>query len=90
MVYDSRNASDDINSVMSMANDVESGLENTRHDNPSIIYSKLPPFVRRFLDYEVDGNGMMHMVRRQNAFTSVETVQGCSSCPHRRTRHGNR
>ena len=76
IVYDPRKASDDINSVMSMVNDVELKLENTKHDDPAMVYAKLPPFVRRFLDYDVDENGMMHMIRKQNAFTFADNRVG--------------
>ena len=76
VVYDPRKASDYINSVMSMVNDVELKLENTKHDDPAMTYTKLPSFVRRFLDYEVDENGMMHMIRKQNAFTFADNRAG--------------
>ena len=76
IVYDPRKASDDINSVMSMVNDIELKLENTKHDDPAMTYAKLPPFVRRFLDYDVDENGMMHMIRKQNAFTFADNRAG--------------
>ena len=39
-------------------------------------YAKLPVFVRKFLDFEVDENGMMHMIRKQNAFTFADNRAG--------------
>lgn len=76
VVYDPRKASDDINSVMSMVNDVELKLQNTKHDNPAMDYAKLPPFVRRFLDYKVDEKGMMHTIRKQKTFTFADNRAG--------------
>ena len=76
VVYDPRKAALDIDAVMSMVNDVELRLENTRHDDPEMTYAKLPAFVRKFLDFEVDEHGFMHMIRKQNAFTFADNRAG--------------
>ena len=79
VVYDPRKASDDINSIMSMVNDVELKLENTKHNDPAMIYAKLPPFVRRFLNYEVNENKMMHRFANR---TRSHSKQPCRDVRH--------
>ncbi len=59
-----------------MVTETELRLENTRHRDPDMVYRKLPPFVRRYLDYYVDEDGLMHMVRKQNAFTFADNRAG--------------
>lgn len=76
VVYDPAKASDDINSMMSMVNDTELRLENTKHRDPDSVYKKLHPYVRRYLDYSVDEEGFMHMERKQNAFTFADNRAG--------------
>ena len=76
VVYDPRKAADDIDGIMSMVDDVEMRLENTRHDDPKKVYDQLHAFIRRYLDYTVDEDGMMHMVRKQNAFTFADNRAG--------------
>ena len=76
VVFDSRKASDDINSMMSMVSEAELRLENSKHRDPDAVYRKLHPHVRRYLDYTVDDDGLMHMVRKQNAFTFADNRAG--------------
>ena len=78
VVYDPRKASDDIDSVMSIVNDIELKLENTKHDDPAMTYAELSPFIRRFFDSEMDEKGMMHIIRKHNEFTFTVNRAGMS------------
>lgn len=76
VVFDPSKASDDITKMMSMVSETEMRLENTKHRDPELTYRKLPPFVRRYLDYTVDDDGYMHIERKQNAFTFADNRAG--------------
>lgn len=76
VVYDPKKASDDMNQMMQMVHDMELKLEGTRPRDPKATYKELPPFVRRYLDYTVDDDGVMHMVRKDNAFTFAGNRSG--------------
>ena len=76
VVYDPKKAADDKNQMMSMVHDMELRLEGTRPRDPEKVYRDLPAFVRRYLDYSVDGRGVMHMVRKDNAFTFADNRSG--------------
>lgn len=76
VVYDPEKASDDINSMMSMVSETELRLENTMHRDPEMVYKKLHPYIRRYLDYSVDDDGYMHIERKQNAFTFADNRAG--------------
>lgn len=58
--------------------DMELRLEGTRPRDPEKVYRDLPAFVRRYLDYSVDDGGVMHMVRKDNAFTFADNRSGMS------------
>ena len=76
VVYDPKKAADDKNQMMSMVHDMELKLEGTRPRDPDMTYRELPAFVRRYLDYSVDDGGVMHMVRKDNAFTFADNRSG--------------
>lgn len=76
VVYDPKKAADDKNRMMSMVHDMELKLEGTRPRDPERAYRELPAFVRRYLDYSVDDGGVMHMVRKDNAFTFADNRSG--------------
>lgn len=58
--------------------DMELRLEGTRPGDPEKAYRDLPASVRRYLDYSVDDGGVMHMVRKDNAFTFADNRSGMS------------
>lgn len=68
VMYGPKKASDDIGSVMSAVAETEAMLEGTRPQDSEKAYRDLPTFVRRYIGYSVDGNGIMHVHRKQNAF----------------------
>lgn len=76
VVFDPEKAAADIRGMMSAIHDAELKLENTKHRDPAAVYKALPPFVRRYLDYRVDGDGLMHMVRKGNAMTFADNRAG--------------
>lgn len=76
VVYDPAKATDDLTNMMSIVRETELRLENTRHDDPESVYRSLPPKVRRYLGYEVDGDGTMHMVRKGNAMKFADNRSG--------------
>ena len=76
VVYDPKKAADDKNRMMSMVHDMELKLEGTRPRDPERAYRELPAFVRRYLDYSVDDGGVMHMVRKDNAFMIADNRSG--------------
>lgn len=76
VVYDPKKAADDIETVMGAVSNTELKLEGTCPRDPDKVYSKLPAFIRRYLDYSVDNDGVMHMERKQNAFTFADNRAG--------------
>jgi len=76
VVYDPKKAADDIDGVMDAVSDTELMLEGTRPRDPERTYSKLPAFIRRYLDYSVDDDGIMHIERRQNSFAFADNRAG--------------
>lgn len=76
VVYDPKKATNDLDAVMGMVSDVELKYENTRHRDPAKVYSDLPAFVRRYVDYGVDEEGYMHIIRKQNSFTFADNRAG--------------
>jgi len=76
VVYNPRKASDDIDSVMEAVEATELKYEGTRPRDPAKVYAQLPPFIKRYVDYEVDDDGVMHIVRKQNAFTFADNRAG--------------
>lgn len=76
VVYDPRKAAEDIDAVMSMINDIELKYENTRHSDVDGLYAKQPAFIRRYLEFTGDGDGMMHVRRKQNALSFADNRAG--------------
>lgn len=76
IVFDPTKAADDMNSMMSMINETELRLENTKHNDPAAVYKGLHPYIRRYLDYSVDDDGMMHIRRKTNAMTFADNRAG--------------
>lgn len=76
IVFDPRKASADIDRMMDLVEETELELEGSRHRDPHKTYSDLPAEVRRYADYSVDGDGIMHIHRRQNAFAFAENRAG--------------
>jgi transposase len=76
IVFDAKKASDDIDRIVDAVSDTELRLEGTRPKDPSKTYDKLPAFIRRYLDYSVDDDGIMHIHRKQNAFTFADNRAG--------------
>ncbi len=76
VVFDPTKAADDMNAMMSMINETELRLENTKHNDPDAVYKGLHPYIRRYLDYSVDDGGMMHIHRRSNAMTFADNRAG--------------
>lgn len=76
VVYNPRKASDDIDSVMEAVEETELKHEGTRPRDAAKVYAQLPPFIRRYVDYEVDDDGVMHIIRKQNAFTFADNRAG--------------
>ena len=76
VVYDPKKAADDINRMMDAVSETEMRLEGTRPKDPERTYGKLPAFIRRYLDYSVDDDGVMHTERKQNAFTFADNRSG--------------
>jgi transposase len=76
VVYDAKKAADDIDKVMDAVSGTELRLEGTRPKDPARTYDRLPAFIRRYLDYSVDDEGMMHIHRKQNAFTFADNRSG--------------
>jgi len=76
VVFDPEKAKYDFQKVMEMIHNIELKLENTKHRNPKKVYMDLPPFVRKYIDYEVDDEGLFHIVRKQNAFTFADNRAG--------------
>ena len=76
VVYDPKKAADDLNQMMAMIHDMELKLEGIKPRDPKAVYRDLPAFVRRYLDYTVDDDGVMHMVRKDNAFTFADNRSG--------------
>lgn len=76
VVYDPAKASDDINNMMSIVTETELKLENTKPNDPELTYKKLHPHIRKYLDYYVDDEGYMHMIRKQNSFTFADNRAG--------------
>jgi hypothetical protein len=76
VVYDPKKAADDIEAVMDAVSDTELKLEGTSPRDQDKVYSKLPAFIRRYLDYSVDTDGVMHIGRKQNAFTFADNRAG--------------
>jgi len=76
VVLDPAKAADDLDSMMSAIREAEMKLENTRHKDPEAVYRSLHPYIRRYLGYSVDGDGLMHMVRKTNAMTFADNRAG--------------
>ena len=76
VVFDPTKAADDMNSMMSMINETELRLENTKHKDPGAMYRGVHPYIRRYLDYSVDDDGMMHIHRKTNAMTFADNRAG--------------
>ncbi|MFA6647218.1 MAG: IS1634 family transposase [Candidatus Izemoplasmatales bacterium] len=76
VVFDPTKAADDMNSMMSMINETELRLENTKQKDPGAMYRGLHPHIRRYLDYSVDDDGMMHIHRKTNAMTFADNRAG--------------
>jgi transposase len=76
VVFDPTKAADDMNAMMSVINETELRLENTKHNDPDAVYKGLHPYIRRYLDYSVDDGGMMHIHRRSNAMTFADNRAG--------------
>ena len=76
VVFDPKKASNDLDAVMEMVSDIELKYENTKPRDPAKVYSKLPAFVRRYVDYSVDEEGFMHIERKQNSFTFADNRAG--------------
>jgi len=76
VVFDPKKASNDLDGIMQMVSEIEMKYENTRPRDAAKTYSELPAFVRRYVDYEVDDEGLMHIVRKQNAFTFADNRAG--------------
>ena len=70
--YNSAKASDEIDSVMEAVEGTELKYEGTRPRDAAKVYADLPPFIRRYVDYELDDDSVMHIVRKQNAFTFAD------------------
>lgn len=75
VVYGPKKAADDIGSMMSAVAEAEAGLEGTRPRDPDKAYRELPAFVGRYLNYTVE-DGVMHLTRRQNAFSFADDRAG--------------
>jgi transposase len=69
VVYDPKKASDDLNSVISMVAEIELKYENTKHDDPDKVYQALPAFIRKYVTFNADTEGYVHVERKQNSFT---------------------
>lgn len=76
VVYDMKKASDDINNMMDAVHETELKYEKVKVRNPELVYNQLPAYVRKYLDYSVDEEGYMHMVRKQNSFTFIDNRAG--------------
>jgi len=76
VVYDAKKASDDIDRIMDAVTETELKLNGTRPDDPDKAYGKLPAFIRKYLDHSVDDDGIMHISRKQNAFTFADNRAG--------------
>ena len=68
-VLDPRKAADDMDTLMSAIEDAELRLEGTKRKNPDKEFKKLPAFVRSYLEWSVDDEGIMHVSRLQNSFS---------------------
>lgn len=51
-------------------------MEGTKPGDLAKVYGKLPAFIRRYLGYSVDGDGIMHIGHEQNAFTFADNRSG--------------
>jgi transposase len=76
VVFDPKKASDDINNVMEMVEDIELRFEGSKHRYPDKMYAQLSAAVRRYVDYSVDNEGIMHISRKQNAFAFADNRAG--------------
>lgn len=76
VIYDPKKATNDLDAIMEMVSEIELKYENTRPRNAAKVYSELPAFVRRYVDYSVDDEGNMHIIRKQNAFTYADNRAG--------------
>ena len=76
VVYDPKKAVGDINSIMNAVTGTELKLEGTKPRDPDKVYNDLPAFIRRFVTYNVDSDGVMHIQRKQNAFTFIDNRSG--------------
>jgi len=76
VVYDPEKSRNDFQKIMEMVHGVELKLENTKHRDPKKVYQELPAFIRKYLDYTVDDEGLFHLVRKQNAFTFADNRSG--------------
>lgn len=76
VVFDPTKAASDLNSMISIINEAELMLNNTKPRDPEKRFRKLAPFIRKYLDYTVDDDGVMHIQRRNNAMTFTDNRAG--------------
>jgi transposase len=76
VVYDPRKASDDLDKVAKAVAAAERDLNGRKFRDPKKTFSELPAFVRRYIEYSVDGEGLMRISRRQNAFAFADNRAG--------------
>lgn len=76
VVFDPAKAADDLTNMVSTIRETELKLENTRPKDPEYTYRRLHPYIRRYLDYEVDDEGFMHMKRKGKAMTFADNRAG--------------
>ena len=50
--------------------------------DPAKMYDKLSAFICRYPDCSVDNGDIVHVERKQNAFTFAYNHAGCLSCRH--------
>ncbi len=76
VVYDPKKASNDLDAIMEMVTDIERKYDNTKPRDAAKVYSDLPAFVRRYVDYTVSEDGTMRIIRRQNSFSYADNRAG--------------
>lgn len=76
VVQDPRRAAEDMDSLMDAVERYELEYEGTRRKDPEKEFSKIPPFVRKHLDWSVDDDGLMHIHRLKNSFSFESNRDG--------------